>query len=86
MEIKPGNIARTPATSAPDLAQPPMTKAQFAREKCYLAAMHAARTMLEQGVIDEADFQAIAAFMARKFHPIFGDFFAEKPSFHSVSQ
>ena len=86
MEIKPGNIARTPATSAPDLAQPPMTKAQFAREKRYLAAMHAARTMLEQGVIDEADFQAIAAFMARKFHPIFGDFFAEKPSLHSVSQ
>ena len=86
MEIKPGNIARTPATSAQDLAQPPMTKAQFAREKRYLAAMHAARTMLEQGVIDEADFQEIAAFMARKFHPIFGDFFVEKPSFHSVSQ
>lgn len=63
-----------------------MTKAQFAREKRYLAAMHAARTMLEQGVIDEADFQEIAAFMAQKFHPVFGDFFAEKPFFHSVSQ
>lgn len=63
-----------------------MTKAQFAREKRYLAAMHAARTMLEQGVIDEADFQEIAAFMAWKFHPVFGDFFAEKPFFHSVSQ
>lgn len=86
MEIKPGNIARTPATSAPDLEQPPMTKAQFAREKRYLAAMHAARIMLEQGVIDEADFQEIAAFMARKFHPVFGVFFAEKPFFHSVSQ
>ena len=63
-----------------------MTTAQFAREKRYLAAMHAARTMLEQGVIDEADFQEIAAFMARKFYPVFGDFFAEKPFFHSVSQ
>lgn len=63
-----------------------MAKAQFAREKRYLAAMHAARIMLEQGVIDEADFQEIAAFMARKFHPVFGDFFAEKPFFHSVSQ
>ena len=51
-----------------------------------LDALAKARTMLEQGVIDEADFQEIAAFMARKFHPIFGDFFAEKPSLHSVSQ
>ena len=86
METKPGNTAHMPATSAPDLAQPPMTKTQFAREKRYLAAMHAARIMMEQGVIDEADFQEIAAFMARKFHPVFGDFFAEKPFFHSVSQ
>lgn len=51
-----------------------MTKAQFDREKKYQAALAVARSMLKQGVINEADFLYIEARLREKFKPILGGF------------
>ncbi len=52
-----------------------MTKEQFEREKKYQAALAVARSMLRQGVINEADFQRIDARLAAKFKPVLGGSF-----------
>lgn len=51
-----------------------MTKEQFEREKKYQAALAVARSMLRQGVIDDADLQRIEARLKDKFKPVLGGF------------
>ncbi len=51
-----------------------MTKEQFDREKKYQAALAVARSMLREGVINEADFLRIEAKLRGKFKPILGGF------------
>lgn len=47
---------------------------QFEREKKYQAALAVARSMLEKGVIDEADFLRIEDRLRDKFRPVLGGF------------
>ena len=58
-----------------------MTKEQFEREKKYQAALAVARSMLRQGVINDADLVRIEARLKEKFKPVLGGFFFEKPFF-----
>ncbi|MCX4307613.1 MAG: hypothetical protein OSJ69_17620 [Acetatifactor sp.] len=51
-----------------------MTKEQFEREKKYQAALAVARSMLWQGVINEADLRRIEARLKEKFKPVLGGF------------
>ena len=51
-----------------------MTKEQFDREKKYQAALAVARSMLRQGVINEADLRRIEARLKEKFKPVLGGF------------
>lgn len=51
-----------------------MTKEQFEREKKYQAALAVARSMLRQGVINEADLRRIEARLKEKFKPVLGGF------------
>lgn len=75
MGIKQGNIVPMPAISRRVLRkESAMTKAQFDREKKYQAALAVARSMLKQGVINEADFLYIEARLREKFKPILGGF------------
>lgn len=49
-----------------------MTAEQFERERRYRVAVAIARTMLHQGIIDKADFDAIKQIMIEKYNPFFG--------------
>lgn len=51
-----------------------MTKEQFEREKKYQAALAVARSMLRQGMINEADLRRIEAQLKEKFKPVLGGF------------
>lgn len=47
-----------------------MTKEQFEREKNYRSAMSLAKSLRNQKVISEEDYQKVDAFMMAKFQPI----------------
>lgn len=75
MEIKKGNIAVMPAISQHGSENATtMTKKQFDREKKYQAALAIARSMLEQGVINEEDYLIAEQILRKKFEPIIGSF------------
>lgn len=75
MEIKKGNIAVMPAISQHGSEnETTMTPAQFDREKKYQAALAIARSMLEQGVINEEDYLITEQILRKKFRPIIGSF------------
>lgn len=64
-----------PAISPPGSANgTAMTAEQFDREKRYQAALSIARSMLEQGVINEDDYVVTEEILRKKFHPILGSF------------
>ena len=54
-----------------------MTKAEMKREAKYQAAMHYARELLSQGVIDEGDYREFDTKMAKKYQPILGDLYSD---------
>lgn len=49
-----------------------MTKDQFEREMNYRVALALAKSMLRQGIINDADFNTIDTILAEKFRPVFG--------------
>lgn len=49
-----------------------MTKEQFEREKRYQASLAVARFMLEQGIINQVDFEQIECKLRVKFQPVLG--------------
>lgn len=75
MAIKNGSIVPMPAISQHGSAEEAtMTKEQFDREKKYQAALAIARAMLQQGIIEEADFNKTEAILRDKFSPFIGTF------------
>ena len=75
MEIRGGNIVLMPAISRRGSGKgAAMTKEQFEREKKYQAALAVARSMLRQGVINEADLRRMEARLKDKFKPVLGGF------------
>ena len=75
MEIRGGNIVPMPVISRSASGKgAAMTKEQFEREKKYQAALAVARSMLRQGVINEADLRRIEARLKEKFKPVLGGF------------
>ena len=75
MEIRAGNIVPMPAISQSGSGkEAAMTEEQFEREKKYQAALAVARSMLRQGVINEADLRRIEARLKEKFKPVLGGF------------
>lgn len=75
MEIRGGNIVPMPVISRSGSGKgAAMTKEQFEREKKYQAALAVARSMLRQGVINEADLRRIEARLKEKFKPVLGGF------------
>lgn len=72
MTSKKENTAPTPAISTTGSGQGSMTHEQFEREKKYQAAVAVARSMLDDDVIDEADFRIIEACLNEKFNPVLG--------------
>ena len=75
MEIRGGNIVLMPAISRRGSGKgAAMTKEQFEREKKYQAALAVARSMLRQGVINEADLWRMEARLKEKFKPVLGGF------------
>ena len=75
MEIRAGNTVPIPVISQSGSGkEAAMTKEQFEREKKYQAALAVARSMLWQGVINEADLRRIEARLKEKFKPVLGGF------------
>lgn len=75
METKRGNIVLMPVISRRGSGkEAAMTKEQFEREKKYQAALAVARSMLRQGVINDADLVRIEARLKEKFKPVLGGF------------
>lgn len=77
METRGGNIVPMDVISGHGLgkgAAVRMTAEQFEREKKYQAAVAVARSMLENGVINEQDFLRIEEKMREKFRPVLGGF------------
>ena len=75
MEIRGGNIVPMPVISRRGSGKGvAMTKEQFEREKKYQAALAVARSMLRQGVINEADLRRMEARLKEKFKPVLGGF------------
>ncbi len=51
-----------------------MTPEQFDREKKYQAALAVARSMLQQGIINDDDFNKTETILRRKFSPFMGSY------------
>ncbi len=71
------NTAPVPAPSLTDLEVTRMSKEDGIREAKYQAAMHMARNLLKQGVIDEEDYRKFDTKMTEKYHPILGSLFSD---------
>ena len=54
-----------------------MTAEEQNRERRYQIAMHFARQMLEQGIINDDDYKVIDTRMTQKYTPVFGTLLSE---------
>lgn len=54
-----------------------MTAEEQTRERRYQIAMHFARQMLEQGIINDDDYKVIDTRMTQKYTPVFGTLLSE---------
>ncbi len=55
-----------------------MTPEQFDREKKYQAALAIARSLRDNGIIDDDDYAKTEAILREKFSPLLGAFISEK--------
>lgn len=67
MEIANGSIVATSALLLPDLEVASMSEEQFNREKLYMATMHLAKKLLEQGIISEKQYEDINEKFTNKY-------------------
>ena len=54
-----------------------MSKEEFKNEKLYLATMHIARKMLNEGLITEEEYRQIDTIFLEKYKPVFGTLFSD---------
>lgn len=79
MGTRSGNIAAMNATSGIDLEKKIMTKNDLYKEAKYEATMSIARNMLQQGLINEQEYNDFNTKMIEKYQPFFGTLFTEIP-------
>ena len=72
METRIENIAATNATlkTVSEVLDMKMTAEEYGRETAYQSSMFLVRQMLQQGIIDEGDFEQAEKVLREKFNPI----------------
>lgn len=60
-----------------DLEVASMSEEQFKREKLYLATMHLAKKLLEQGIISKKQYEEIRAKFTNKYTPSLSTLFTQ---------